>query len=161
LTASILSLALAYVLLLLVLLLAVFKSDLGVVPKAVLVVLCSGFYLWHYQAMQAHRGWPASDDLPQNFELISRIVVEPDIKRDEDGGVYLWLRDLDREQILPRAYRLPYRKDLHRQVDDVQGRQQQGERFVGRPAAGSTGKRGDIEFEALERDREGLKPALE
>ena len=84
-TMSILSLALAYVFLLFLVLLAVLKSDLGAGLKFVLLSLCLGFYLWHYDALQDYLGWPANSGIPQNFELISSFTVEPDLKNDEPG----------------------------------------------------------------------------
>ena len=154
---SIFWLALAYVFLLVLLLFAVIRSELGAGLKMTLVVLAGAFYIWHYDAMQSRLGWPASKPLPENFELISRVAIEPDLQRDEEGGIYLWLRDLDADEPVPRAYRLPYRKDLHRKVDDTLRRQQQGERFVGRPAAASEGTGQYVEFEAVTRERKGLK----
>ena len=160
-TTSILSLALAYVFLLFLLLLAVLKSELGAIRKLLLILLAGGFYWWHYDAMQEYLGWPAGERLPANFELISRVIVEPDIKRDEDGGIYLWLRDLDQAQLVPRGFRLPYDKALHRKVDDTLKRQLDGERFVGTPARGDGNRRNDIDFKAVERDRKDRKGATD
>lgn len=160
-TTSILSLALAYVFLLFLVSLAVFKSDLGAGLKLVLVSLCLGFYLWHYNALQDYLGWPADSGIPQNFELISSFTVEPDLHRDEPGSIYIWVRDLDSELSLPRSFRLPYQQQQHRQVDDTLRRQQQGERFVGRPRAGGSGNKIEIEFEAIQRDSKSHKAATE
>ena len=151
-TMSILSLALAYVFLLFLLSLAVLKSDLGAGLKFILVSLCLGFYLWHYNALQDYLGWPATSGIPQNFELISSFTVEPDLKHDEPGSIYIWVRDLDSDLLLPRSFRLPYQSQQHRQVIDTLQRQQQGERFVGRPRAGGSGYSTEIEFEAVQRD---------
>lgn len=156
-TVSILGLALAYAFLALLLLMAILRSELRAGFKLLLVAASLGFYLWHYHAMQAYLGWPAGNRLPARFELISRVTVEPDLKRDEEGGIYLWLRDLEREQLIPRAYRLPYDKALHQKVENTLRRQQRGERIVGRPASGGSGARPDIEFEAVKRDTGELK----
>lgn len=156
-TTSILSLALAYVFLLFLVLLAVFKSDLGAGLKLVLVSLCLGFYLWHYNALQDYLGWPATSGIPQNFELISSFTVEPDLQRDEPGSIYIWVRDLDSGLLLPRSFRLPYQQQQHRQVDDTLKRQQQGERFVGRPRTGGSGNKTEIEFEAIQRNNKSHK----
>jgi hypothetical protein len=156
---SIVSLALAYVFLGFLLILAVLRSELGTSLKLVLVVLAAGFYVWHYNGLQALRGWPAAQELPQEFEMFARLVVEPDPKRDEQGSIFLWLRDLDGAQPTPRAYRLPYSRDTHREVDDTLREQQQGRRFVGRPAQKATsGAHSAVEFEPVETQRRGLKP---
>lgn len=156
---SIVSLALAYAFLLLLLLLALVKSELPVSFKALAIALACGFYIWHYAALQAWRGWPAEGQLPQRFEMLSRVVVEPDPARDEAGGIYLWVRDLEQGKVIPRAYRLPYSRDSHQRVEDTLQRQRQGQRFVGRPAPNAGSGGGDaVEFEPVERERAGHKP---
>jgi hypothetical protein len=160
-TASLLALALAYVFLLFLVLLAIFRSEIGAGLKLVLAFLCLGFYLWHYNSLQDYLGWPAADGIPPNFELISTIVVEPNLKNDEAGAIYIWVRDLDRDQLVPRSFRLPYQKLLHQQVDDTMHRQQQGERFVGKPRAGGSGKKSKIEFESIQRDIKSLKSSVD
>ena len=140
--ASTLGLGLAYVFLLFLL---------------VAVTLSLGFYLWHYDAVRSALGWPAADDLPEHFELIGAMTVEPNLKQDEEGSIYLWLRDLDSDSVTPRAYRIDYRKPLHQTVDETLGKQRRGERYIGRPVeiAGST--QPGLEFDAVQRDRGDLK----
>ncbi len=159
--ASLLALALAYVFLLFLVLLALFRSDIGPGLKLVLAFLCFGFYLWHYNALQDYLGWPAANGIPRNFELISSIVVEPNLKSDESGTIYLWVRDLDGNQLVPRSFRLPYKKLLHQQVDDTMRRQQQGERFVGKPRVGGSANKTEIEFESIQRDIKSNKSSAD
>ncbi|TNF88864.1 MAG: hypothetical protein EP300_06825 [Gammaproteobacteria bacterium] len=154
---SIVALALAYVFLLFLVLLAIFRSEVGSGLKLVLAALCLGFYLWHYSALQQYLGWPAAQALPARFALVSSFIIEPDLKQDEAGGIYLWVRDLDSETAVPRAYRLPYQKALHRKVDDTMRKQQQGERFVGSPVSGGGQRQTRIEFEAVQRDTQSHK----
>lgn len=156
---SILAIALAYAFLLFVILLAVFKSELGTPSKLTLAALCAGFYLWHYDALQNYLGWPASNALPQKFEMIGGLIVEPDLKRDDPGAIYIWVRDLDGQQMVPRAYRLPYQKQLHQKIDDTLNKQRKGERHVGAPVSGGGGKITSIEFEAVQRDGKRYKSA--
>ena len=160
-TLSVIALGLAYVFLLGLVLLAIFKSEIGAGLKLVLAFLCLGFYVWHYNALQGYLGWPAKKGIPPSFELISSVVIEPDLKTDEAGGIYLWLRDLDSDRLVPRSFRLPYDKQLHQRVDDTMRRQQQGERFVGKPRAGGSGAKPQIEFESVQRDTRSLKSTIE
>ena len=160
-TESLLALALAYVFLLFLVLLAIFRSEIGAGLKLVLAFLCLGFYLWHYNSLQDYLGWPAADGIPRNFELISSIVVEPNLKSDEAGAIYIWVRGLDGEQLVPRSFRLPYQKLLHQQVGDTMRRQQQGERFVGKPRAGGSGNKSEIEFESIQRDIKSRKSSVD
>jgi len=159
-TASILALALAYVFLLFLLLLALLKSELTPGLKLVLAALCLGFYLWHYDALQDYLGWPAAEGIPAHFELISSVTVEPDLKNDEPGGIYIWVRDLEGKRLIPRSFRLPYRRETHRQVEDTLQQQRQGERFVGSPVAGGAGERIRLEFDVVERDTSSHKSSL-
>lgn len=160
-TVSIISLATAYVFLLFLVLLAILKSEIGAGLKLVLVALSLGFYLWHYNALQQYPGWPAEDGLPARFELISSYSVEPDLNNNEHGAIYIWIRDLDANPAMPRSYRLPYQKALHRKVDDTLRKQREGERFVGSPVDGGTAARTSIEFEAVRRDTESHKSSLQ
>ena len=158
-TISILGLGFAHVFLLCLVLLMIFRSEIAPGSKLALTALCLGFYLWHYDALQRFPGWPANDDLPARFELISSFVVEPDLNNNREGRLYLWLRDLEAEHAIPRAYRLPYRKALHRKVDDTLRKQQAGERFVGSPVSGGADRQIRIEFEAVQRDTRSHKSA--
>ena len=156
-SASLLALGLAYVFLLFLVLLAILKSELGPGLKLVLATLCLGFYLWHYDALQQFLGWPAQEGLPQRFEVISSFSVEPDLKRDRPGGIYLWVRDLDSDQTVPRSYYLPYHKPLSTIALGLIPQSPQGERHVGTPVPGGSGNTTQIEFEAVKRDTRALK----
>lgn len=156
-TASILALGLAYVFLLFLLLLVLLRSEIGPAVKLVAAALSLGFYLWHYDAVRSSLGWPAADDLPEHFELVGAITVEPNLKQDEEGSIYLWLRDLDSDSVTPRAYRLDYRKPLHQKVDETLGKQRLGERHIGRPVEVDGSAQPGLEFDAVQRDHGGLK----
>ena len=156
---SILALALAYVFLLFVLLLAVLRSDIRPAIKFAAVAACFGFYLWHYGALEAYLGWPATDGLPENFELVSVVTIEPDLQHDEPGAIFLWVRDLENKRPIPRSFRLDYDKRVHQQADETMRRQRLGERFVGRPRA-TGGDRPPVEFEKIERNAETPKSAV-
>ncbi|MBT8437000.1 MAG: hypothetical protein KJP11_06485 [Gammaproteobacteria bacterium] len=93
--------------------------------------------------------------------MISSIVVEPNLKSNEDGAIYLWVRDLDADQRVPRSFRLPYQKLLHQRVDDTIRRQQQGERFVGKPQAGGSANKTEIVFESIQRDIKSNKSSAD
>ncbi len=154
---GVLGIALAYVLLACLLLLAVLRSDIRAASKMMLVIACTGFYAWHFQSLQAWRGWPASDRLPEHFELIDSITVEPDRGSGEPGAIYVWIRDLDSDSPLPRAYRFDYDKALHRQVDDSLRRQREGRYQVGSPQPGGSVSKPRVEFEEITRDSRGHK----
>ena len=147
-------LSLSYILFLAVLLLVLFRSDLQLRVKFFLLAISIGFFWVHYDALKSAQGWPARELLPDSFELIEGVVVEPNPAAGEGGYLYLWIRDLTTDNPVPRSYRLPYGDRLHQRIDEVIKAQRGGRRFVGKPGTGSDGKlAGTIEFEAIERSR--------
>ncbi len=84
--------------------------------KLAMVLAVSGFYLVHAQVLRGVAGWPAEDELPPRFVLLSAVFDEPSPARQHPGAIYLWANELRDQQALalPRVYRLPYEKDLHR-----------------------------------------------
>jgi hypothetical protein len=60
-------------------------------------------------------GWPGSDRLPARFQLLWTRVVEPDPKVADKGAIYLWVEEVDANNVptgVPRSYRLPYTRPL-------------------------------------------------
>lgn len=158
-TTSLLALGLAYVFLLFLLILILLRSEIRPAVKFVLATLCLGFYLWHYDSMRAALGWPAGSDLPEHFELVGAVTVEPNLQTGEEGSIYLWLRDLDRDDLTPRAYELEYRKPLQQKVGETLDKQRRGERFIGRPVPVSGSRQPRIDFEPVQRERGAHKAA--
>lgn len=71
-------------------------------------------------------GWPSRHALPERFVLLAAVVEEPG--KTQPGAVFVWVNGLDgnRPAAQPRAYRLPYSKDLHALVDEGMKKQRQG-----------------------------------
>ncbi len=88
--------------------------------KAALVLTVSGFYLLSHQTLQGISGWPAEDRLPERFMLLSAVFDEPSPGRNHPGAIYLWVHPMkDNQPVeMPRAYRLPYQKDLQGILSD-------------------------------------------
>ena len=71
------------------------------------------------------KGWPTAEELPERFLIHWVVVKEPDKVEKADGGIYLWVRDIDPdndsslkffqkdESLEPRAYRLEYSIEMH------------------------------------------------
>lgn len=91
--------------------------------------------LWLGRADPA--GWPSSAAFPAHAQLVWAEVDEPDPAVSDPGHVYLWL---DVGGTAPRAYALPYSRELHRQVQKALAAVRRG-RPIGvgrasRPASG-------------------------
>ena len=69
------------------------------------------FFVEVFFASKGLLGWPASGALPPKFQLLWTRVVEPDVKAGNRGSIYLWVEEVDGNNVpsgLPRSYRLPY-----------------------------------------------------
>ena len=60
-------------------------------------------------------GWPGNGQLPTRFQLLWARIVEPDLKSSNKGAVFLWVEEIDANNVplgVPRAYELPYSRPL-------------------------------------------------
>jgi hypothetical protein len=129
-TMALLGLVAGFMLVLVILLLVLLKSDVNPVWKFLLVLLAGGFYVLQYESLQQYMGWPTDDALPEKFVLIATDVREPDRKTGDTGVMYWWLRDSADSDQPPRVYRLPYRAELHEKSQQVLQQQQAGSQYV-------------------------------
>jgi|GEM_PF-884993 len=98
-----------------------------------------------FLTIQAQLGWPSRASMPASFQLHAALVSEPAVGVSDEGAIFLWLTPWD--DVLPvdetgldaamlpsrpRAFDLPYSRDLHQQVQDMQERLARGEVVVGR-----------------------------
>lgn len=97
------------------------------------------FFIW--SAIVSYQGWPTTQQTPQKALLLQAIVREPE--PDNPGAIYLWLLPLsdevhDTESFLqyagslgePRAYRLPYTREMHQMVEKAQAKMREGKPVV-------------------------------
>jgi len=109
--------------------------------KGLLVVGVTAF-LFHADEL-VHRigGWPSADTLPERFVLLAAVFEEPNAKAP--GALYVWVNALENGRPVkePRAYRLPYAKDLHALLDEGMKKVRQGVSQMGsaEPKAGRQG----------------------
>lgn len=96
--------------------------------KTGLVVAVSLFYVVAYDTMHAMLGWPAEQALPRRWVLLALVVEEPNKERDSKGNLFVWVNALEnnRPAAEPRAYRLPYDKDLHSLFGEAMKKNRQG-----------------------------------
>lgn len=97
--------------------------------KAAAVVITTCFFGVSYLSMGELVGWPAEARIPEHFQLHWAIVVEPDKLNGLPGSIYLWIEGLDENNMLagtPRAYRLPYSRELADRIGHAKERIEQG-----------------------------------
>src|SRR4051812_14770933 len=110
-TVTILAISAAYVVLSIVILSMGLTSRFAWWVKASAIVVCSAFFIEVFFATKGLLGWPGTGALPARFQLLWTRVVEPDPKAGSPGAIYLWVEEVDTNNIpsgLPRSYRLPY-----------------------------------------------------
>jgi hypothetical protein len=83
--------------------------------KAMAIVITCGFFIEVFFATKSLLGWPGTGALPPRFQLLWTRVVEPDPKISDPGAIYLWVEELDENNVpsgTPRSYRLRYTPPL-------------------------------------------------
>jgi hypothetical protein len=121
-----LALVLAFAALLLLTLLALLWSRWPGWLKGVLVLTVTALYFYGNDAVHQIWGVPSSDALPERFVMLAAAVDEPAGKAP--GAIFLWV-SVPREglnKLEPRAYRVPYSKELHSQIDAGQRKGRDG-----------------------------------
>lgn len=121
-----------------------------------------------FLAIQAQLGWPSPNALPREFQLHAAVIDEPAPGDAGDGAIFLWLTPWDGEPSMeesgidaailsdrrPRAFDLPYSRDLHQKVETMQERLARGELVTGRHVRDRSWKRrfgmqnGEIDLQA-------------
>lgn len=87
--------------------------------KSAAVIAMTSLSIATFYWMQGLLGWSAAVAVPKRFKIVATRVIEPDHQRDSLGAIHLWLEALDERNIpsgVPRAYLLPYSKELAAKV---------------------------------------------
>jgi hypothetical protein len=94
--------------------------------KALLVAGVTGLYFVADRALDDTWGWPSKGGLPERFVLLAAVIEEP-VKNDP-GALYVWVHALQDGKPVrqPRAYKLPYAKDLHALLEEAMKKVRQG-----------------------------------
>jgi len=109
--------------------------------KALLVAGVAVFYFWADGVVHNLSGWPTADALPERFTLLAAVIEEPSNK--SSGALYIWVNAIENGKPVaqPRAYRLPYAKDLHALLNEGMKKSRQGVSQMG-TATPKAGKKG-------------------
>jgi hypothetical protein len=97
--------------------------------KAAAIAVTTGFFGVAYAAITGLVGWPSEDRVPEHFQLHWATVVEPDKLNGLPGSIYLWLESLDENNMpagTPRAFRVPYTRELADRIGHAKERIEQG-----------------------------------
>lgn len=127
------TLTLAYLMVIGLLLLVLINSPIRWWFKWLLIVIVSGFGWVSYLGWKESQGWPATVAAPDKFLLHFAVIEEPDEGAGTEGAIYLWLTDLYQNELAaePRAYRLPYEQAMHAKVESAMRRAKAGNLQLG------------------------------
>src|SRR5262245_6807683 len=67
--------------------------------KAAAIVVASAFFIEVFFASKGLLGWPGTGALPPKFQLLWSRVIEPDAKMGSKGAIYLWVEELDTNNV--------------------------------------------------------------
>jgi len=135
-TATLLAISTAYVVIAVLLLVLGLGLRFAWWIKAAAIVVTSLFFVEVFFATKSLLGWPGAGRLPAKFELLWVRVHEPDVKSSMSGAIYLWVEEVDENNIptgVPRAYELPYSRPLADRALKARD-----EIMAGKPQAGSS-----------------------
>ena len=137
---SFLLMSLSYVALVIFMVWSIFGKRFTARHKIIISLLLPLIYYSHWISLQQTKGWPSDQTLPTQFELISADVIEPNPLEKVTGNIHLWIRPKDTGP--PRAYSLPYSRELHKKLVDTKKRIALGRRQIGLLYDSSSGQSG-------------------
>lgn len=139
--------------------------------KAAVTVVVTVFFFITFISVETLLGWPTDQELPDRFELVYAKIVEPNQESQNPGAIYVWAMALpgagpvDEDDIqtpgaidtraiagrMPRAYRLPYSRGMHKKVFDARMKLMGGVPQIGLKArkkrkSGETAQQSEIRF---------------
>jgi len=97
--------------------------------KAAAIAVTSVFFGVSFASIAGLIGWPSEARVPEHFQLDWAMVVEPDKLNGLPGVIYLWVEVLDENNAAagtPRAFRLPYNRELAARIGHAKERIQHG-----------------------------------
>ncbi|MDB5530284.1 MAG: hypothetical protein JWR51_3387 [Devosia sp.] len=109
--------------------------------KAGAIVLTALVFIGSYIAITGLVGWASTSTMPARFSLLATRIVEPDKLRDTPGHIYLWIEEIDDNQIVispPRAYEVPYDVEMATEVASAQSQLEGGSDIMGQFEATGT-----------------------
>lgn len=139
---SVLGLVLSYAVLALLLLALLLGSLWRWWVKAGMILVTVAFLVISYFSLQGLTGWASTASTPSRFTLLSSRVVEPSSHRNDPGHIYIWIEELDANNIpsgTPRAFDIGYTDRKVRQVSEAQDKLDKGLQVEGKIASKPSG----------------------
>ena len=107
------------------------------------IIISSVFYVYTWKGYEFILGWPTFEELPDNFQINWAIIEEPNKIMKKDGGLYLWVTELDslgKKVGEPRSHNLYWNDDNQKLVLSALHKLQEGEQLNGKKTYGVINK---------------------
>jgi len=102
--------------------------------KAMAIAITTVFFGVSCVSIAGLIGWPSEAPMPEHFQLHWATVIEPDKLIGLPGSIFLWVEGFDENNIpagTPRAFRVPYSRELADRIGRAKERIEQGTDQVG------------------------------
>ena len=107
--------------------------------KAIAIVVSTACLVVAYFTITAMIGWPTFTALPRKFNLVATHTVEPDRATGAPGHVYLWVEEINQNNVpigAPRGYEVPYTIQLDDDTKATQQKINSGQQIMGQTDSG-------------------------
>jgi hypothetical protein len=142
-----------------------------IIVKAMLIPATIWYGLALYFTVPNLMGWPISQPIPDNSQVLATLIKEPDPKQNDPGAIYIWVNIkprsktpektlgalLDPKNVFsydsktqPRAYQMPYSRKLHKAIVEAQTKVQRmpGAQIRTKKGEAESGNNGNDESKA-------------
>lgn len=102
--------------------------------KSVIVVAAGVFSIFTYDSLHGLMGYPSREArMPDRFVFHYAIAAQPNKATGEKGSIFIWATAMTRDGPArePRAYEVPYEKELNKQLGESMKRGQGGTAQMG------------------------------
>ena len=161
-------LTISYVVVAALLLIFCFYTSFSRKIKLVAIIALSIFYIISWNGFLGILGWPTSEELPENFNISWVVIQEPNKRKTNEGGLFLWIREIDHSNKPigdPRSYKLIWNEENHKKAQEALHKLKEGEQLNGRKSYGvlnkeNKGKKSNA-YEIQEGEPEQGRPSFE
>lgn len=110
--------------------------------KAIFIIIVPLVVVATWLSLDSYKGWPTSNEPTCPLVFLSAEIQEPSANPGTQGHIYLWMRPLAPQErsiinlfdyktspYEPRAYELPYSRELHQALDNIR-RTSEGKKII-------------------------------
>jgi hypothetical protein len=134
-------LAIAFVIIATIFLWFFLRTPGRIIIKVIMIPITIWYSLVLYYTIPNLMGWPTSEAIPENSQILAFRIKEPNPKHNDPGAIYFWLNTkpssnepnsspaawLNPKRVFsynsatdPRAYQLPYSREMHKKIIESQ-----------------------------------------